>query len=412
MLLTADGIRRTAALALALALGSWQSPLFAADATSTSPGNVRFAKVADSAFDPYTQNPTPAQIDWMRAHYARMLTYTPYFDARLAWFPNAWVYKDLYAIYVGSTLATQHPEWILRDAGGNKLYIPYGCSGGTCPQYAADPGNAAFRAYWIQQATTTLAAGYRGLFVDDVNLFLSRVGNGSGQAVVPIDPRTGAPMTEADWRRYLAEFTEQIRTAFPQKEIVHNAIWYVGVSDPYVQRELVAADVVCLERGVNDSGIVRGGGTYGFDTLLAYIDWIHAHARSVWFLAGAGTANAREYGLAAYFLVSTGTDALGNDPGGTPGDWWPGYDVSLGSPIGARYAWNGVIRRDFTGGTVLLNEPGSATVTLALGTTYKDLAGNQHTSVTLGAAQGAVLLRVGTSPPAAPRLLEVVPFQQ
>ena len=388
------------------------SAALAADATSTSPGNVRFAKVANSAFDSYTRNPSQAQIDWMRAHYARLLTYTPYFDSRLSWFPDGWVYKDLYAIYVGTPLATQHPEWILRDANGNLLYIPYACSGGTCTQYAADPGNPAFRAYWIQQAGATLAAGYRGLFVDDVNLFLSRVGNGNGQPVVPVDPRTGAAMTEANWRRYMAEFTEQIRAAFPQKEIVHNAIWYVGVSDPYVQRELVAADVVCLERGINDSGIVHGGGTYGFDTMLGYIDWIHAHSRSVWFLAEAGTDQAREYGLAAYFLVSTGTDAIGNDPGGTPDDWWAGYDVSLGGAAGGRYTWNGLIRRDFDGGTVLLNEPGSPQVTVGLDAAYTDLAGNRRTTISLGAAQGAVLRSTGPSRPAPPRLLDVVPFQQ
>ena len=49
---------------------------------------------------------------------------------------------------------------------------------------------------------------------------------------MPIDPRTGQAMTEADWRRYMAEFTEQIRAALPGKEIVHNAIWFAGHDDP------------------------------------------------------------------------------------------------------------------------------------------------------------------------------------
>src|SRR5947207_1552574 len=82
--------RRAGTIALVLALGTSASPLLAADPSSSSPGNVRFAKIADSAFDPYTQNPTQPQVDWMRAHYARMLAYTPYFDSRLAWFPTAW----------------------------------------------------------------------------------------------------------------------------------------------------------------------------------------------------------------------------------------------------------------------------------------------------------------------------------
>ena len=36
----------------------------------------------------------------------------------------------------------------------------------------------------------TIAKGYKGIFVDDVNLAFN-VGNGAGQTVAPIDPRTG-----------------------------------------------------------------------------------------------------------------------------------------------------------------------------------------------------------------------------
>ncbi len=64
------------------------------------------------------------------------------------------------------------------------------------------------------------------------------------------------------------------------------------------------------------------------------------------------------YGLAGYFLISSGRDALGNNPAGTPEDWWAGYDTDLGEALGGRYDLpNGVIRRDFSGGTVLLNTP-------------------------------------------------------
>src|SRR5690349_17882366 len=156
--------RLVAAVLLALTLGS-------------ASAGVPFFVIAGSSFDRYTADPTPQAEEWMRAHYARMLAYSPYFDSRLAWFPNAWVYKDLYAIYLGSADAASHPDWILRDAGGNRLYISYACSGGTCPQYAADVGNPDFRAAWIGAARATLAAGYRGLFVDDVDLTLTRVGD-------------------------------------------------------------------------------------------------------------------------------------------------------------------------------------------------------------------------------------------
>src|SRR4030095_9565635 len=120
-------------------------------------------------------------------------------------------------------------------------------------------------------------------------MLINRVSNGNAQPVAPRDPRTGTTMTEADWRRYMAEFLEQIRAAFPQKEIVHNAIWFSPRSDPYVQRQYLAADVIAPERGGNDSGIVKGTGTFGFETFLGLIDWLHQNNRAIWLDAEAAS---------------------------------------------------------------------------------------------------------------------------
>ncbi len=362
-----------------------------------APGRVRFVKVANSAFDRFTANPTPDAQHWMQNHYWRMVAYSPYFDGRLAWFADAWVYRDLYAIHTDGALATTHPEWILRDASGAKLYIPYDCANGTCPQYAADVGNPDFRAWWIADAKSALRAGYAGLWVDDVNMLVSRVADGTRQPVPPIDPRTGVAMPEADWRRYVAEFCEQIRAAVPEVEVIHNVVWYAPRDDPFVVRELQSASFVNLERGVNDTGIRGGGGTYGYDTFLGLVDWLHARGKAVVFDASAKTDADREYGLASYFLVNATRDGLGNDPGGTPDDWWAGYDADLGEPRGPRYAWRAVVRRDFAKGLVLVNEPGAPSQTLDLGATWANLRGESVTAVTLGPASGAVLVK-----PAAP----------
>jgi hypothetical protein len=357
-----------------------------------APGHPAVVPVADSDFDAFTRQPTLAAQAWMRDRYHRMLTYTPYFDSRLAWFPDAWAYKDLYAIYRSSTEATAHADWILRDAIANLLYIPYGCGGGTCPQYAADPGNPEFRTAWIATARTVLNRGYRGLYIDDVNLFMSRVGNGQGQAVVPIDPRTGVPMTEADWRRYVAEFVEEIRAAFPDHEIVHNAIWYVGDDDPYVRRQIAAADVQWLERGANDGGLVGGSGRFAYDTFLGHLDRIHALGGS-FVLAGQGANDAaREYGLASYLLAADDRDALCHSDGVSPADWWTaGWDIDLGVPLGVRYRTDGLWRRDYTRGVVLLNPPGAPTRTVALDPPVVDLSGERLDALVLDAKEGAVL---------------------
>src|SRR5438045_2085357 len=133
-------------------------------------GRVHFLRVASSEFDPFTDDRSGRYGAFLRRHMSRMVTYSPYFDNKTRWYPNAWVYDDAYAIYRRSALAARHPEWILRDGAGNPLFIPYGCGNGTCPQYAADISNAAFRRAWIAEARAKLSHGYRGLFVDDVNM--------------------------------------------------------------------------------------------------------------------------------------------------------------------------------------------------------------------------------------------------
>lgn len=363
-------------------------------ASADPAGVVHYAKPATSSFDRYLRHPSARRQAWMRAHYWRMRAYSPYFDSRTRWYANAWFYRDAYALYRGSRLAREHPRWILRDGHGHRLYIPFDCRGGTCPQYAADIGNPAFRARWIAAAKASYARGYKGVFIDDVNM-LMRVSYGTGRAVAPRDPRTGRTMTLAVWRRYMADFMVQIRKALPSAEIVHNALWFVGDTDPQVRRELGAANLIEIERGFEDPGITGGDGRYGFQTLLDFIDHRHADGQGVILDEDSRSPEQRMYGLAGYFLVSSGRDALASGTGGSPDDWWSaGYDVDLGAPVSGRYRdVSGVWRRDFTRGVVLLNEPGAPTRNVSLKTGMHLVGGKPRSSVTLGPATGAVLLR-------------------
>jgi hypothetical protein len=118
---------------------------------------------------------------------------------------------------------------------------------------------------------------------------------------------------------------------------------------------------------------------------------VHSYGRHVVIASQTGDATAAEYNLAGYFLINDGRDYVGSYIGTMPSNWWKGYATDLGDAKGGRYQWNGVWRRDFTRGFVLLNEPGASTKTLSLGGSYKNTAGNTVTSVTLGATRGAVL---------------------
>jgi Hypothetical glycosyl hydrolase family 15 len=384
------GFRRATSIVLLAALALLCA--LSGQASADTAGAVHFVRSANTAFGSFVSSPSAEEQAWLRAHMWRMITWSPYFDERNAWFPQSWMYQDAYAIYPESAIASQHPEWILRDAAGNKLFIPYSCSGGTCPQYAGDVSNPSFRRYWIEQVGSHLAHGYRGLFVDDVNMD-ELVSNGAEAQVTPVG--AGGAITPSAWRSYMADFMAEIRAAFPSAEITHNALWFAngsaGASDPSIRREIESANYVNLERGVNDSGITGGSGPSSLFAMLGYVDQVHGLGRNVVLDGSASDQQGMEYNLASYFLVSSGNDAV-SAKGQTPANWWSGFDVNLGEASDARHGWSNVLRRDFSGGMVLVNPPGAPTQTIALASPMRDVSGNAVSSLTLPPASGVVLL--------------------
>jgi hypothetical protein len=372
------------------AIAALAAALFApAAARAADPaGTVHFVKRTDTAFDRYTARPSAGFRGWMRARFWRAVVYTPYFDARTRWYPGGWVYLDLYAIHRGGALAREHPEWILRDAAGRRLSIPWGCETGRCPQYAGDVTDAGFRRHWIAMARGALRHGYRGLWIDDVNLE-RRVSDSAGRPAEPVDARGGRPLTVTTWQRAVTRFVEEVRTALPAAEIVHNAIWYAG-AERLVRRQVAAADLVNLERGVNDAGLTGGDGRWSLRRLLAHVDGIHAQGRGVILDGFDASPAGRELSLAAYFLVSGGGDAVGL-AAATPERWWRGFEADLGEALGPRFESGGVLRRDFTGGTVLVSEPGAPARRVELPAPMVDLGGRRVTAVSVEGGRGAVL---------------------
>jgi hypothetical protein len=377
------------------------SPAILSSASADTAGTVHFVRQADSSFDQFTSSPTAGTEEWMRSHVWRMTVWAPYFDNKTSWYANGWVYDDSYAIYRGSSQAGGHPEWILKDAAGHPLYIPSGCSGTSCPQYAGDISNPAFRQAWIDELKSEVAHGYRGVFIDDVNMDM-RVSNGNEESVAPIDRSTGQPMTEEAWRAYMARFMQEVRAQLPNIEIAHNAIWYAdehaGTSNPYIRAEIEAANFLFLERGANDSGLTGGDGQWSLDALLAYVDQVHALGRNVVMDGTSSKPQGLAYNLASYFLVSGGNDAVSGD-GQTPASWWSGWNVNLGEARGPRYTWNHLLRRDFAGGMVLVNQPGEPTQTVSLPSPMRNSEGETVNSVTLAAGSGVILTG---NPPVAP----------
>ncbi len=385
----------------AVGLG-WCGSAWAQEGGSAVAGSVKFVKRTAPAFNHFMED--PAFQSWISQNFWRAEVVSPYFDDKTSWYPHGLVYRDLYALYTGAGYTSEHESWILRDGAGERLYIPWGCTNGTCPQYAADVGNPEFRHAWITEAKAEVEKGYAGLWIDDVNLEF-QVGNGAGEHVAPIDPRTGETMTEHAWQEYVVTFLEEIRNALPGVEILENSIWYAGGPErwknPLVKRQIASANDINLERGVNDEGLTGGNGAWSLKTFLSFIDDIHAASRNVILDGFDNSPTGREYSLACYFLISTGNDGLGN-AAMTPENWWPAYNIELGAPEGPRTEWQGLLRRNFADGITLVNEPDAPTRTVTLPAPMYTTAGAIVNSVTLGAANGAILRYEPASPPTGP----------
>ncbi|WP_394754727.1 putative glycoside hydrolase [Crenothrix sp.] len=369
-----------------------------AQAAKTVAGQVRFFNNADTAFNGYVNNPNAVQKKWLRDHYSRMLTYPPSFDKKNAWYKGGLAYVDSYAIYANDSLAKAHPEWIMKDARGNKLYIPWSCGNGRCSQFAGDFSNPAFRRYMIKKMQATVKSGYKGLWLDDVNLTW-RVGNSNDVNVhiTPIDSNTGKAMTLNDWRHYFSRYLREVRAALPKTiEISHNAIWYADsmkAKNPYITQQIKAANYINLERGASDGGLVGGTGQWGYETFLKYIDYVHKNGAGVILMDEGYTPAQREYGLATWFLISQGNDFINSDQRNwiTPDNWWKGYSLNLGKALNDRYTWNNLIRRDFACGSVFLNQPDTATRSVSVGNGYKNIDAQSVSWINLQAKTAAIL---------------------
>ena len=159
-----------------------------------SPGKVRFLLRIDPSIDPFVGSGNPYDEQWIRTHWWRMMVYSTWFDNKTRWYPGGLLYKDCSGIYPAQQdVLNQHPDWVLKDAAGNRLFIQYDCKPEQkmCSHYAADVGNPAFRQWWINEARNVISRGYKGLWIDDVNMSW-RISNGEGEFVNPVSIRAPA----------------------------------------------------------------------------------------------------------------------------------------------------------------------------------------------------------------------------
>ena len=294
--------------------------IFMLSCTAGASGAAKIVRGTAATGEVATVAPSIGEQAFMRDRYWRMRTFAPYFNSRLSWAPDAWVTQHAYAL--DARRARRPPRVAAADASNVPLYVG--------SRAAADFGNAAFRAWWIAKAQAALAAGYRGLFIDDVFMERRTYLSGGTTLRTPKDPRTGATMTEANWQKYMADFMVAVRAALPSRRDRRTTCSGTKGDSGDVLRGLQAANVVSVDGGFTDQRRLRHP-AYGSRRSRAGSSASRGAAAAWSSTTPTASAPARLYGLAAYLLVDNGASAIANDASTAPGAFWSGYDVDLGT---------------------------------------------------------------------------------
>jgi hypothetical protein len=138
---------------------------------------------------------------------------------------------------------------------------------------------------------------------------------------------------------------------------------------------------------------------------LEYIDHIHDLGRGV-ILDNGGKTD--QYALASYFLISSGRDGVGL-PHYNPAEPFADAHVDLGDPTGPRESWNGMLRRTYSKGVVLVNPPGSARRQIQPASFLRRTDGAKAATISLGPAEGVVLSGESTSGAALNSAIKILP---
>lgn len=281
-----------------------------------------------------------------------------------------------------------HPDWLLRDSGGNLLESSWG-------GYLINPQLADVRSWEAQYAKAQQAKGWTAVYLDALGTmafwgFPSR----------PVNPQTGKVFTIAEW----LHATTGLATA------VNNAIHIPLIANGLNSGTRYFAHTHVLDAGIN-GGVFEGCFRDASDPVGAWpsaTDWLNqvraiADVQSkgklalcmtkLW--AASTTAQKqrwRDFTLASYLLAKGSSGYymfMAGRNQGALSPWntrWP----AIGKATGRRVLVGSIWERQFTGGMVAVNPSGS-THTMALHSTYLTAGGRAVSSITLAPHSGAIL---------------------
>jgi hypothetical protein len=241
-------------------------------------------------------------------------------------------------------ISEQHPDWFLLDQSGNRIVDN--------SSVYMDPGNAEYRAFWLQRARA-LQEQYHwdGFFIDNLEASLSKI---SSKGIV-----TAKYPDDASYQAAIEGFLKYLRQNYfePRRQPVLANI--ISIKDWNVWlRYLQYLDGAMIEAFTVDWSTDYLSPSE-WESELDAVDKALSQGKTLILVSQAEQpdSNRQQFALASYLLITNGNAFFRYaDAGGYRKVLlYKNYSLNLGEPLGPRYQKGSSWRRDFTNGFVLVN---------------------------------------------------------
>jgi hypothetical protein len=277
-----------------------------------------------------------------------------------------------------------HPEWFLKDTSGRRVrWASWPHS------WQMDVGSASYQRTWARNVAADVRRhGWDGVFVDGIARTM--------QYPWYLDGRVLAKYPGADdYARATTSFLRQVGPALRRRHLL--VLGNINDATLQLWRQWLGYVSGAAKEWWTKASRNRGAGMLGDD------DWRYqmrlfqeAEARRKAFVAitysTPDDVAAMEYARASFLLFERGRrSAFAFSTGCVTEPAARSWRADVGAPRGAPMAANGIWRRKFADGLVVVNPSSSLALTAALGGTYVKLDGSRVAAVALPPHSGLVL---------------------
>ncbi len=268
-------------------------------------------------------------------------------------------------------ISTNHPDWFLLNTSGQRI----SSLTGAYSFYLMDPGNAGWRAFFVDRVSQVMAADpvWAGVFLDNVEV--------TNQFHIDDNNPMQKYPDNASFQAAVQGFLQYMHDSYfqPNGKLLYANI--VARTDD----TLFTSYMTYLDGGMHEGWAIddpdRWRPVSTWETHLNLVEQAQALGKKL-ILVSHGTQadiELQNFAFASYLLVSDGNTAFRYGSGAAYNQAWlyDNYKLQIGSPLGARYKVGSAWKRDFSNGSVSV-DPGTHAVSISI---------NSLPTATLPAAQ-------------------------